>query len=459
VALNYIAPPECPDERGYASHVRSRSATLSFEPSGGVPSADSVDVRVEPGPTGSGWVGQVNIAGTLALEREVKGERCEDVVAALALITVLRLEGASSSSAGVPGSGVSGSAPPGSSSVAGSAAPGSAAASSSPAGSGANASTASTPPGASNGPPSSADAPRAPSDSSERQTSAEPSDLATRGASPDESNAAPPVVPAAPARVLPEAPLAEPSGAPGSAERRASSAHRDEVASEDSDAARGSERRTRSTDESEIAASSEADDAGVDSSEPAPPSQPWQWPSVHAGVALQAGYATVPSGALRGLAQAELRLGEHMSSWAGTLSLAYAHGAGDVQAAQLSVTLLTAELGLCPPAFIDTGGVWVRACALARTGVAHVLITPDDESLRPGDVWRPWVALGPSLQLGVPLSQRWVLRGAFELALQLIRDRFDVLRTGGDAADAERVTLYRPEAVSFELGLGLSYNF
>ena len=96
VGLSYAAPAGCPDVDGYASHVRARSSTLTLEPNG-FPSADSVDVKVDPAPGASGWVGRVTIVGTQALDREVRGERCEDVVAALALITVLRLEGADAS--------------------------------------------------------------------------------------------------------------------------------------------------------------------------------------------------------------------------------------------------------------------------------------------------------------------------------------------------------------------------
>jgi hypothetical protein len=96
-------------------------------------------------------------------------------------------------------------------------------------------------------------------------------------------------------------------------------------------------------------------------------------------------------------------------------------------------------------------------CAGVRGGSVHVLITPDDASLGTGDTWRPWIALAPALQVGVPLSERWAIRGVFELAMQLVRDRFGVWRTIG--VEQEPITLYRPGAVSFEFSLGLGYTF
>jgi hypothetical protein len=156
--------------------------------------------------------------------------------------------------------------------------------------------------------------------------------------------------------------------------------------------------------------------------------------------------------------QGELRFGEDLSSWASTLSLGYARSTSEVEAAEVGITLLTAELALCPPSFVDATSIWIRACAGVRGGGAHVIITPDDPSFPSGDVWRPWLAVRPSLQLGVPVTHGWALRGAFDLAVQLIRDRFSIERDGG-AAGRETVTLYRPNAVSFELGFGIGYTF
>jgi hypothetical protein len=148
-----------------------------------------------------------------------------------------------------------------------------------------------------------------------------------------------------------------------------------------------------------------------------------------------------------------------MSSWATTLSLAYARGTSEVAVAKLRITLVTAELALCPPAFIDATRVWLRACAGVRGGPVRFVVTANDPNQDPAAAWRPWLAVGPSLQLGVPLGSRWAMRGVFDLAVQLIRDRFDIERQVDVMGTEERLTLYRPEAVSVELGLALGYTF
>jgi hypothetical protein len=448
VALSYSAAPGCPGIERYSGHVRARSASVTFEPAGAA-TADSVDVRIEPEPASNGWLGHVTIAGATALDREVRGTRCEDVVAALALITVLRLEGtdARSTRAASPGSAsesatatASSGAPTSTSAREGATAENSAAATTSPSESGAPADPSETPE-----PTAQAPARAAPSGPS--------------SSTPDPGEV-PPSAPELPAPAEPASPRTSAS------ERESSSASREdsaEPAQAAGDGARESaragdgtpERRTRGTSEAEIAPSM------VDEStegESGSTSTAGRGPSVRVAVAAQLGYATVPTHALEGLVQGELRFGEDMSSWATALSLAYTRSASEVDASELDITLLTARLALCPPAFIDTASVWFRACADVRGGGAHVLITPDDPSLSSGDVWRPWLAVGPALQVGVPLSQHWALRGAFELALQLVRDRFDVLRSVG-ADETERLTLYRPEAASFELGIGLGYGF
>jgi hypothetical protein len=61
--------------------------------------------------------------------------------------------------------------------------------------------------------------------------------------------------------------------------------------------------------------------------------------------------------------------------------------------------------------------------------------------------------------VGVTLSERWTLRGLAELAVQLVRDNFDVELTAADASASRRLTVYRPEALSLELGLGVGYSF
>jgi hypothetical protein len=426
---------------------------LSFQPFG-APAADSVEVRVEP--EASGWLGRVVIAGTPTLEREVRGERCEDVVAALALITVLRLEASEASAAASSASrseGASASAP--------SAASGEA--------------PSSPVQGEALGPGRAAEDERNPS----RASGAE----ATRAPSP-----ALPVRPATPAASGGRAASEAQPTAPVPAEREPADASQEASDAElERDAARGADARAsenpapdvappepiaRAPDvESEPSATSIREDEpapdsdeGVEANEPERASEPWRWPAIRAGVAAEVGYATVPEKAPFGRIEAELRFGEDMSSWATALALAYARSTSEVRtelgttpvSAELGITLLTAELALCPPA-IDTTSIWFRVCAGVRGGSVHVLITPDDASLGTGDTWRPWIALAPALQVGVPLSERWAIRGVFELAMQLVRDRFGVWRTIG--VEQEPITLYRPGAVSFEFSLGLGYTF
>ena len=94
-----------------------------------------------------------------------------------------------------------------------------------------------------------------------------------------------------------------------------------------------------------------------------------------------------------------------------------------------------------------------------RGGGVHFVVTANDPNQDPAAAWRPWLAVGPSLQLGVPLGGRWAVRGVFDLAVQLIRDRFDIERQVEVMDADERLTLYRPQAVSIELGLALGYTF
>jgi hypothetical protein len=453
VSLSYAAAPGCPGVDGYSSHVRARSSTLTLQPRE-APASDSVDVKVDPAPDASGWVGRVTIAGTQALDREVRGERCEDVVAALALITVLRLEGADASATrAVPGVTANGA-----SSSAGSA-------------SGAAETDAPVTPSARAG-ESSANQTGVPSAPGENPAPAAPEAPAPPA---NESNPSAPAASAAPTAAEAVEPVEPaPSDSAISDEQRAATRAREErraasraraerraleQARAAADGSGGSsERRARASTQSESSASG-SDEAALGALEPAVASEPWQWPAVSVGAAVQAGYASVPARAFKGLLQGELRLGEGISSWASTLSFAYARGTREVDVAKLGITLVTAELALCPPAFIDATRVWLRACAGVRGGGVHFVVTANDPNQDPGATWRPWLGVGPSLQLGVPLGGRWALRGVFDLAVQLIRDRFNIQRQVGAMAAEEQLTLYRPEALSFELGLALGYTF
>jgi hypothetical protein len=453
IALSYVAPAGCPDVDHYWRHVRARSTIESIAPADAA-TADYQDVRVELQPTGSGWLGRLTIAGVLEPDREVRGERCEDVVEALALITVLRLEGGDASSsavAGVP------------------AETGSASSSSAARAGGPTAVPSADEQGAPV-PETPANDARTPSASAERRARAAPSESAPRGA-PAPSASAPPTKPASPAPAAPaptsSAPMPSVPSATGSSasERRRADAERDAGDAETGgskapneaapDDGRGPEQRGVSAAELERSVD---DAATADAREPTTPNESGQGASVVVGLAAQAGYATVPPRALRGLLEGELRFGEKMSSWATTLSLAYTRGASDTEQAQLDITLLLAELALCPPSFVDAASLWIRACAGVRGGKIHVIITPTDPSQRPADTWRPWLAVNPSLQLGVPLSRGWAVRGVLQLAVQLVRDSFYV-DDDRVPEQPERITFYIPQAVSFEFGLGLGYTF
>jgi hypothetical protein len=450
VGLRYGAPPECPDVERYASHVRSRSANLSIQPAAdALVSADVVSVQVQPAPDASGWLGRVSITGPLALDREVRGARCEDVVAALALITVLRLEGADASA--LAGSSVAGTTSP------------------TNAGSGTTGATAGAT--AREGAPSLAATPVAAAPSAPSREAAVNADAASTRANAEPSGTAAATTSEPASELTPDAPASEPSASttptpdPSSAEleREAADDGRASIAdgapgavSDGSEAARAGAPAASAPAAASRTTDFEADTTSVDSSQAA--SAPsWRWPSVSAAaVALRAGYATVPGHAFQAALEGELRLGE---GWVSELSLAYARGKDEVDLAKLDLSLLTLDVGLCPLELGTEAPVWLRACAGLRAGALHLEISPTQGGLSEASVWRPWASLTPSLRFGVPLSARWTLRGLAELAVQLVRDNFDVELTAVDGAEARRFTVYRPEAISLELGLGVGYSF
>lgn len=416
---------------------------------------EAVDVRVEHAPDGTGWLGHVAIAGPGALERVVRGERCEDVVAALALITVLRLEGSSQSSERRAG----------------------ASAAAGPAGAGAAAATSATTAGApsamsgnaTNAPSTSGAAtgaePSSPSTPSSPATPATPSAPESPAASPASDEARTDPIEPSPARstpVAPPAPAIADEARPTTPAATASEPDDAEPSSSDDErtasASRASEPeppeaigRSETSDEAP-----DTDDTSAAASEPEAESR-WQWPATRAALVAIGGYSTVPSHAFRGALGAELQIGEGRSSWLSSLSFAYARGNDTVDPGDLGLTLLTLELALCPPSIIAESSVWVSACASARAGRVRLAFTSTRPDLDARETWRPWVAVGPSLRVGVPLSEHWTLRGVGELAVQLVRDTFGV-RLGADA-DAQILPLYRPEALSIEVGAGIGYSF
>jgi hypothetical protein len=408
VRLRYAAASGCPDVAAYLEHVRARASNLEVDADpDALPAEDGVDVDVQG--QADGWLGRVDITGPSALSREVRGEQCEDVVAALALITVLRFEGAEASALSIAAQteGTTSTTAPGAGAEAPALSPGSDAA----------APTAAAPAPTTEEPPS----PEAP-------------------ATPEEP-AAPPVgtpapsPPAEPSETSPAAPAAptEPELPPPLEREEGISVRRPP--------------REPEAEPPEVSDTSSTDGAAS------------TWPAMVTSAGVRAGVASVPGRALNVALASELRFGEAAASWAATLSLALAFGRERVEPAALNFTLLTAELGLCPPAFVDQPSLWLRACASVRGGGMRVSISPRVEDVVDEDKSpRAWLVVGPSLELGVPLDEDWTLRGLTAVTAQLIRDSFKLTVTEG-AEEREPYPVYTPEAISVELGVGVSYTF
>jgi hypothetical protein len=446
VALRYAAPVECPDAGTYLNHVRSRSTNLDVEPAGepALAAADSVDIRVEPEAGGGGWLGHVSIEGELALEREVRGERCEDVVAALAVITVLRFEGQARDAASESARTGQGSSP--------SLTPGSAGAGAEARGpEGPPAGSEPTPPPAGVAPPSPA-APPAPSS---------PPPPAVTPVTPGAAAApAEPAEPSPPAEPPPEPPPVAELPATRAPAEAAPSNELDAVTPLQPDVGVPARRSGERADEER---SSEATSQQVDTGRDTDAERAGAvWPEMAGGLAVYGGYASSLDHAFKAEIEAELRFGGSMSSWALVSSLAFSRGDAPTALAQSSLTLWTGQLGLCAPALLDQPSTWLRACLDVRAGALHFGIRARDPDLlrfEEESPWGPWLSVGPALQVGVPLDQHWSLRGMLQLAVQLLRNRRTVSGSdvGGEAT--LRYTLYRPEPVSLELELGIGYAF
>jgi hypothetical protein len=461
--LRYSAPEGCPGVDGYLGDVESRATTLELDPSSAAAEGnaasdvdESVEVRVEPAPDARGWLGHVTIAGPRALEREVRGERCEDVVAALALITVLRLEGSDAGERGAASGAASGAGAPGAPAEGASA-------------QGAAAANAAPPAAARSSTDSSAQrpAPRSPSASA---PSPAPAQQATPAApSPNPAPAAPEAPAAAAPAPAESAPAAtredrEAASAPAPVASTPDESSPSPRADDDGPVARGSRSSEPEPPESiarELAESEATppSDTGAVAEAEQEAEASGSWPPASFGVAALGGYATVPSHAFRAALEGELRLGEAASAWLTSLSFAYARGDHSRAPSDLGLTLLTLELALCPPSFVAEPSLWISACASVRGGAVHLAYTATAADVAARDSWRPWLAVGPSLRVGVPLSERWVLRGVAQLAVQLVRDTYSVGVGPPEEPGAETVPLYRPEALSLELGGGIGYSF
>jgi hypothetical protein len=88
-----------------------------------------------------------------------------------------------------------------------------------------------------------------------------------------------------------------------------------------------------------------------------------------------------------------------------------------------------------------------------------VSLSPEQPTLLGDAAWRPWLGIGPSLELGLPLSARWTLRARADGAAHTTRDAFVLERTDPDSSTLEQVTLYEPELFSLGLSIGTALRF
>ena len=186
------------------------------------------------------------------------------------------------------------------------------------------------------------------------------------------------------------------------------------------------------------------------------------WSDLAPVLAAQLGYASAPSHAFQARLQAELRLGPELHDAVVALGLSYSVSGQQNAAADLGFRVLAAQAELCPLS-AASGALWLRVCGQLQGGAWHISVTTRDAALDPTPQTRLWLAAGPSLHAGLPLSQHWSLRGLVAGSVMLMRDSFDVKRTvGGEPGVPELVeftTLYRPPLLSLELLLGAAYAF
>jgi hypothetical protein len=437
VLSSYRAPLGCPSQQEYVESVESRSATLRLLPeSAAVEGSERIRVRIQSDPASAGWVGELRIEGAEPLEREVRGERCQDVASALALITVLRLDRRETGEA-VASGGEAPVAPP------------------SP-----------VPPAAESAVRPAPAAPELAAGTAAAATAAAarstPAPTAPAPVAPPPA-AAPPVTgvePApAPARAAPEPslPAAPPDGAPRAASE-ASEARELTPAEAPPFEAVPTERRVRVQPSAEASAERNPEP----SAEPGPEAVAASPRELALSLAALVGYAAAPSNALEVRLQAELDGGPAFHGLSARLGVSYAASAERTDAADLGFRLLTAQLELCP-AGRPWAGIWLSVCGQLSGGALRVSVSARDPALEPEARTRPWFALGPSVQARLPLSRQLSLRALAAGSLLLMRDSLDVERTvGGEAGEptlVELSTLYHPPLLSFELLFGLGYAF
>jgi hypothetical protein len=379
VRLEYAAPAACPGSDAFADYIESRSPRLQVEPattpSGSAPAGILTTVTLTEAK--GRWLGEVRVDGSD--ERRIEGEHCADVVSALALIAVLRLDAIDDTT---------------------------------------------EPPTA----PATPTRPNAPVRSAEAANIA--AELAPNGDSPSRSE--------------------QPSRPDPAVETRTSEPRAEAV------------EQAPEVDGDEVAATAAPlPRAALDADEPTEPGSTgslFQDPQV--ALTLHAGYASTPSDAIKAALGVELGAGPAQARWSLGLSFAFARGSQASAAGDVTLDLLTAELALCPfERSLGLGRAWLRACAQLRAGALAVSLSPDQSTLLSETAWRPWFGVGPSLELGLPLSSSWTLRARTDVAVHTIRDAFVLERTDPDTDTLEQVTLYEPELFSLGLSVGAALTF
>jgi hypothetical protein len=144
------------------------------------------------------------------------------------------------------------------------------------------------------------------------------------------------------------------------------------------------------------------------------------------------------------------------------LGLSYSASSERTAAADLGFRLLAAQAELCPVR-VDWARVWLRVCGQLQGGAWHIAVSARDAALETTPSTRLWLALGPSLHAGWPLSQHWSVRALLASSAMLVRDTFEEERVVGGEADEpnviDRSPLYRPPPLSLDLLLGVGYAF
>jgi hypothetical protein len=382
VRLEYSAPGACPKSDAFARYVEDRSPRLRVEPATSAGSArDGIRASVTLKEAKGRWLGEAVVDGSPA--RRIEGERCADVVSALALIVVLRLDAVADASESTQPSPAT--------------------------------------PTPLNAPVSSAGAANV------------DSERAATGDSPS--------IPEQPPRTetAAEAPSPEP---------RAAAARREPARETD--------------DERRAAAAAPLPRKTLAADEPTRPagSTGSSFQDRQLALTLHAGYATTPSDAIKAALGVELGAGPVQARWSLGLSFAFARGSHASATGDVTLDLLSAELALCPiERSVGVSSVWLRACALLRAGALAVSLSPEQPTLRGDAAWRPWLGMGPSLELGLPLSASWTLRARADVAAHTTRDAFVLERSAPDSNTLERITLYEPELFSLGLSIGTALRF